>query len=203
MSSSSVLIIDNGGGSIKAGLMDQETCRMFPNATAKVQKSMQYLISDQMESFHNGSLLQFIRPCDRGYTNNWQCQIEVWTRLFQEHYKIIPKDTSLLLTEPIYNLPSIQRDWNEIVFEYFGFKEYLRRPTMWFSAYGHEKAMFEAGKPPIADSYSCTVVDSGFSFSHVAPFINGRCQRRGVSTSNNHYISNNHVLCVIFDRLNV
>jgi actin-related protein 6 len=182
---SGVLIIDNGAGSIKAGFVEQDAPLILPNATAKVQKSMQYLISDQIEQFNNGSLLQFIRPFDRGYLNNWQCEIEVWTRLFNEHCRLKPQETSLVVTEPPLNPTSLQNDANEVIYEYFGFKECLRRPTMWFSAYGcvNTPTWKQMDKFPSC-SQSCTVIDSGFSFTHVAPFINMKCQKHCVSFIN-------------------
>jgi actin-related protein 6 len=176
------LILDNGAGNLKAGLYSYHHLNgngnvnsldplwVLPNLTAKVQKSMQYLIADQVQDFLNASLLQFVRPFDRGYLNNWQCEIEVWTYLFHEKMKLSPSETSLVLTEPLLNLESIQNDTNEVVFEYFGFKDYMRRPAASFSAY-------------LAGWDGCTVVDSGFSFSHVVPFVQGRCQRNAVSNN--------------------
>lgn len=167
------LLLDNGAGSIKAGWHSSEApAHVFPNATAKVQKSMQYMVGDQIHEFLNSSLLQFTRPFDRGYTNNWQCEIEVWSYLFNEKLRISPQDTSLVVTEPLMNLETIQNETNEIVFEYFGFKEYFRRPAPCFSAY------------QLGAEVGCTVVDSGFSFTHVVPFVNNRCQRHAIRRIN-------------------
>ncbi len=59
------LIIDNGGHQIKAGLDTHTYPVVILNCTAKVQKSMQYLVSDQILQYsHNRSLLHFIRPLD-------------------------------------------------------------------------------------------------------------------------------------------
>lgn len=137
---------------------------------------MEYLIGDQIEGYRNGSLLQFSRPCDRGFINNWQCEVEVWSYLFHERSRIKPADTSLVMTEAPLNLPTIQNDTNEVVFEYFSFKEYFRRPAIWFSNYG-------AVHNPLINSHrlpGSIVVDSGFSFTHVAPFINDKCQKHAV-----------------------
>jgi actin-related protein 6 len=176
-----IFILDNGAGYIKAGFLQQGEPIKFPNATAKVNKSMQYLVGDQIETFNNGSLLNFTRPFDRGYLNNWQCEIEVWTRLFGEHCKLKPQDTSLVLTEPPLNPSTLQNDANEVVFEYFGFKECLRRPAIWFSAYGTvNNPEWKHAEQFASCDKSCTVIDSGFSFTHVAPFINLKCQKDAV-----------------------
>lgn len=171
------LIIDNGAGSLKAGWAHTDTpSHVFPNATAKVKKSMEYLVGNKIEEYVNGAQLIFNRPFDRGYINNWKCEIEVWSLLLNEHLRCSPSQTSLVLTEPPLNPTTIQNETNEVVFEYFGFYEYLRRPAMWFSAYGAtNNPNWNRNRFP-----ACTVVDSGFSFSHVAAFIEGRCVRSTV-----------------------
>jgi actin-related protein 6 len=171
------LIIDNGGGNVKVGFAQQDEPNVFPNCTAKMKKSMQFLVAEQIFQCQNSSLLDITRPFDRGYLTNWQSEIEVWSHLFRDTHKCNPAETSLLVTEPLLNPFSVQSDMNEIIFEYFGFKECLRRPAPWFSAndcmnYQH----LDEEKLP-----ACCIVDSGFSFTHVAPFLNGKCHRKGVS----------------------
>jgi len=169
-----VLLLDNGGGLVKAAYDFEDHPKVIPNATASIHKSMQTFVADEIEQCQNRSVLHFVRPCERGYVTNWQCEIDIWTRLFNELIQCNPSDTSLILTEPILNIPSIQNELNEIIFEYFGFKEYVRKPSMWFSAYS---CLQKNDRENIA----CTVVDSGFSFTHVAPFVNYRCIRNAVS----------------------
>ncbi len=171
-----VFILDNGASSIKAGFSSQEEPTLLYNATAKVDRSMEYLVGNQIDSYRNGSLLKFCRPFDRGYLTNWGCEIDIWHHLFGEYSSCNPSETSLVLTEPPLNPESIQNDTNEIVFEYFGFSEYFRRPAFAFSAYGsiNNPTWNPSGLP------CCTVVDSGFSFTHIAPFINGKCQKHAV-----------------------
>ncbi len=171
------LILDNGGGKLKFGSSeDQQPKVVFTNAAAKINKTMQYLVGDQIDEFSNGSLLNFSRPFDRGYLTNWQCELDVWNRLFST-FQLKPAEHSLILTEPFYNPESIQNDTNEVVYEYFGFKEYMRRPAATFSAYEY---LTQGGNKSSALS-SCLVIDSGFSFSHAVPFVNGRCQKAHVS----------------------
>jgi actin-related protein 6 len=172
------LIIDNGGGSIKAGLASSNKVVNIPNACAKVDKSIQYLVSEQILDYRSGSLLHFTRPFDRGYLNNWQCEIDIWTYMFGTHFQgLNPNETSLVLTEPPLNPATLQNDTNEVVFEYFGFQEYLRRPAAFFS-------MHEFCANPdwnISGNDSCVIVDSGFSFTHTVPFVNRTCQTPAVS----------------------
>lgn len=173
----STYIIDNGAGKIKAGLANQQVPISITNATAKIDKSMQYLIGDDIDNFNgNGSLLQLTRPFDRGYINNWKCQTEIWDNIFTK-IGCKPLDSRLIITEPPLNPESIQNDMNEIIFEYYGFQEYLRKPSVWFSAYSTMKnEEINERKLPF-----CTIVDSGFSFSHSVPFVDYRCVRSAVS----------------------
>lgn len=172
------LILDNGAGTIKVG-WSHEDCptHILPNATAKVKKSMEYLVGKKIEDYLNGSQLIFSRPFDRGYLCNWKCEVDVWTSIITELMAVNPTQTSLVLTEPPLNPTTIQNETNEVVFEYFGFHEYNRRPAMWYSAFGatNDNSLNPNSLPV------CTVVDSGFSFSHSAIFVDGRCVRPSVS----------------------
>lgn len=178
---SNTLIMDNGGGTIKVGWAhESEPRHVVPNATAKVKKSMEYLVGKKIDDYLNGSQLIFSRPFDRGYLCNWKCEVDVWTSIFHEQINCVPSQTSLLLTEPLINLPTIQNETNEVVFEYFGFQEYSRKPSMWYSAYGstNDPNVNQTGSPV------CLVLDSGFSYSHTAIFVDGKCVRPSIRRVN-------------------
>jgi actin-related protein 6 len=173
-----MLVVDNGGGHLKVGRDSQKEPLLLANMTAKVSKSMQYLVSDQIYECRDGSSLNFIRPCDRGYLNNWACEIDVWNYMLAlpQLKSINVSDASLVLTEPPVNPTTLQNDTNEVMFEYFGFKEYSRRPSQWFSMYefchdlNWNRDQF----------HSCVIVDSGFSFTHAVPFVNKSCKANAV-----------------------
>lgn len=179
---SAVLILDNGGCKIKYGTESNVTPQgSMTNCTARVNKQMQVLVGEQVDASFNGSNLCFSRPFEKGYLVNWACELDVWGRLFGAScLNIVTTEMALVLTEPPFNPDSIQNDTNEIVFEEYGFREYMRRPSAWFSAY--EFAM----EPPVdaCNPSCCTVVDSGFSFSHSLPFISSRCRKQTVSVIN-------------------
>jgi actin-related protein 6 len=140
---------------------------------------MEFLVGDQVENYLNGSLLQFSRPFERGYLVNWPAEIDVWNRILcsSSGLNINAKECQLVLTEAPFNPESLQNDMNEVVFEDFGFREYTRKPSAWFSAYEFSR------DPPPGTEYpsSCTVVDSGFSFSYSMPFQDLRCHKKAVS----------------------
>ncbi len=207
------IILDNGAGRIKYGppslesnlggeadtaaqsnRISQNTRNSMPNCVARMNKQMQVLVGDEVDGVANGSLLTYTRPFERGYMTNVHCQIEVWSRLFNKILNVsAPAQTSLLLTEAPFCPESMQNDMNEVLFEDFGFGECLRRPAAWFSAY--EFAATNAAAPSssssssfvpssLQDPRSCIVVDSGFSFSHVFPFVQGKCVKKAVKRVN-------------------
>ena len=209
--SNNVLILDNGAGRLKFGcaLVSQgnERCQMkgsIPNCIAKVNKQMQVLVGDQMEEVHDKSTLKYTRPFERGYMTNPHCQIEIWRRLIETPTMlgglVKPESTCLVMTEPPFSPEPIQNDINEVIFEEFGFSEYLRRPAAWFSAYEFEQSRclekldhtpcplshnpYNASPPHSPTSNCCTIVDSGFSFTHIFPFLDGKCKKTAVKRVN-------------------
>jgi actin-related protein 6 len=178
-----VCIIDNGAGKIKAGVckhpnsIDDLLQVKHTNCTARVIKQMNILVADEVDNCFNGSLLQYNRPFDRGYLVNWQCETEVWSRLFGSGgLNIKPSESSLCVTDAPFTPEILQNDMNEVVFEEYNFLEYLRKPSAWFSAY-----QFALNHPENTQNATCcAVIDSGFSFTHTMPFLNGKCQKSAV-----------------------
>eukprot|EP01035_Chromulina_nebulosa_P022047 gene22047-28540_t len=127
--SENCLIVDNGAGRIKYGLYNSEisyndyNIKSIPNCSARIHKQMQILIGEEIDNFHNGSLLQYTRPFDRGYLNNWPLEIDIWRSLLdQTNGSLNIKDInncSLIMTEPFLNPDPWQNDTNEVLFELF------------------------------------------------------------------------------------
>jgi len=121
-------------------------------------------------------------------------EIQIWNRIFSKSVlSINPNECNLVLTESPFNLESIRNDMNEVVFEEFGFSSYLRRIPAWFSAYNFSRTSPEIStsrfqfQPDSSlsndSSSSCIVIDSGFSYSHVFPFICLKPQSHAVRTT--------------------
>jgi actin-related protein 6 len=55
----------------------------------------------------------------------WECEKIVWDRVFNQ-IKIKPSETSLLVTEPYFNLPSLAETFDQMVFEEWEFQSYYR-----------------------------------------------------------------------------
>ena len=71
-------ILDNGAHRIKYGWAG-ETSPMgsMPNCVAKINKSMQVFVGDDIDSIPNTSQLLLSRPCDRGMLVNWNTERDV------------------------------------------------------------------------------------------------------------------------------
>eukprot|EP01041_Mallomonas_annulata_P003899 gene3899-7780_t len=178
----SSVVIDNGGGILKFGWAGEESPQAsVPNCIAKVDKEMQVLVADEIDSFFNGAILHYTRPFDRGFLLNWQCEIEIWQRIFSStHLNLNTEQSSLVITEAPFTPEALQNEMNEVIFEDFQFLNYLRRPATWFSAYEFECTH----KTSVSYPSSCLVIDSGFSFTHSMPFTAGKCLRHGCKRIN-------------------
>jgi actin-related protein 6 len=139
-------MIDNGAGKLKAGtcknstsIRNEITPMKQTNCTARMTKQMNILIGDDVDKCLNGSLLHYNRPFDRGYLVNWQCEIDIWSKLFSSNrLNVNPSESSLCVTDSPFTPEQLQNDMNEVVFEEYSFQEYLRKPAAWFSAYDYQ-----------------------------------------------------------------
>ncbi len=97
----------------------------------------------------------------------------MWDYVFgNDVLKIRPPDLSLVLTEPVFNFPSIQDTLNEIFFEEYRFKSLLCTPAPTLSAVNYSESH--------PDSLCCIVVDTGYSFTHIVPYYRGKVVPKGI-----------------------
>ncbi|BDA44347.1 Actin-related protein 6 [Coccomyxa sp. Obi] len=167
-----VIVLDNGGSSCKIGLAGQsEPYRVFPNAIGRAKGERQSFVGDQLLSYRDASSLVLRRPFDRGYLVNWDVEKAVWWRAFKSLLQVQPQDCSLLMTEPPFNLPSIQSSTLQMVFEEYGFSSFASLPAQPLSL-----RAWAAERPdlPAAAAGVGVVVDAGFSFTHAVPLCDGR-----------------------------
>lgn len=176
MTSMRSVVLDNGAGSIKYGIGGEKSPRIMSNCTARMQNSMNELVGDEVDAFNNHSLLKYTRPFDRGYLVNWRTEIDVWNRIFDvDHLNISPMNHSLVVTEPFLNPLEFQNEMNEVVFEDYRFESCCRRPAVCFLEHYFQQ---QHDKANAATRHGCMlVVDSGFSFTHIVPFIDHKAVR--------------------------
>ncbi|KAL2500703.1 Actin-related protein 6 [Forsythia ovata] len=176
---SNVVVLDNGAGLIKAGMGgERDPSCVVPNCTARPPSSKKWLVADQLlspaEDLTSATLR---RPLDRGYLINPDLQSTLWAHLFTNLLKINPSTTSLLLTEPLFTLPSIQRSVDEIIFEEFNFK------ALFVADSPSLVHLYEASRRPyglVTKTQCSLVVDCGFSFTHAAPVFQNFTLNYGV-----------------------
>ena len=93
----------------------------------------------------------------------------MWDYTFgKKGLNLSPRSTSLVMTEPYFNFSSIREGLSEILFEEYGFSSVLRTHPADLSAYNAAAAEEEGGA-----SNAALVVDSGYSFTHIVPFVKG------------------------------
>ncbi|WCJ30031.1 actin-related protein 6 [Euphorbia peplus] len=178
---SNVVVLDNGGGSIKAGHGgERDPLIVIPNCLYRPLSSKKFLhpspitAASPAEDLTSASVR---RPIDRGYLINPDLQRDIWNHLFQSLLHINPSNFNLLLTEPPFTLPSIQRATDELVFEEFGFR------SMFVSDSAKLVHLYEASKRPyglVSKAQCSLVVDCGFSFTHAAPVFQNFTVNYGV-----------------------
>ncbi|XP_052199836.1 actin-related protein 6 [Diospyros lotus] len=178
---SKVVVLDNGAGLIKAGIAgERDPAAVVPNCLARPLSSKKWLIADQLlysSADHDLTSAAVRRPFDRGYLLNADLQREIWSHLFSTVLHVTPSSTSLLLVEPLFNLPSIQATVDEIVFEDLGFK------SLFVADSPSLVHLYEASRSPygvVSKTQTSLVVDCGFSFTHAAPVFQNFTVNYGV-----------------------
>eukprot|EP01138_Halocafeteria_seosinensis_P011295 gb/GECG01011538.1/.p1 GENE.gb/GECG01011538.1/~~gb/GECG01011538.1/.p1 ORF type:complete len:503 (+),score=61.11 gb/GECG01011538.1/:1-1509(+) len=121
------IVLDNGGYKLRAGFagLREPACDMV-NATAHVEKQINTLIGDDIETHVNDkSQLRYTRPIQRGYITDFDTQKTLWERVFSEEVlDIHPQEHALLCTQPYFNASTITKYLCEMVFEQFGFQSF-------------------------------------------------------------------------------
>ncbi|ESR64118.1 actin-related protein 6 [Citrus sinensis] len=166
---SNIVVLDNGGGLIKAGHGgERDPAVTIPNCMYRPLSSKKFIHPSPTAASATEDLTSAAvrRPIDRGYLINSDLQRDIWAHLFSSLLHISPSASSLLLTEPLFALPSIQRATDELVFEDFNFKSlFVADPPSLVHLY-------EASRRPyglLSETQCSLVVDCGFSFTHAAP----------------------------------
>lgn len=174
-----VVVLDNGAGLVKAGIGgERDPIAVVPNCMARPLSSKKWLLADQLlSSTEDLTSATLRRPFDRGYLINPDLQSTLWSHIFTTLLKITPSQSSLLLTEPLFTLPSIQRSVDELVFEEFNFK------SLFVSDCPSLAHLYEASRSPygmVSKTQCSLVVDCGFSFTHAAPVFQNFTLNYGV-----------------------
>ncbi|XP_002527184.2 actin-related protein 6 isoform X1 [Ricinus communis] len=175
---SNVIVLDNGGGYIKAGHGgERDPVTIIPNCVYRPLSSKKYLHPSSSTTTEDLTSAVIRRPIDRGYLINPDLQRDIWNHVFTSLLHVTPSSSSLLLTEPLFTLPSIQRATDELVFEDFGFN------SLFITDSPKLVHLYEASRRPyglVSKAQCSLVVDCGFSFTHAAPVFQNFTLNYGV-----------------------
>nr|CAD7448036.1 unnamed protein product [Timema bartmani]CAD7459813.1 unnamed protein product [Timema tahoe] len=169
-----VFVLDNGAYTSKAGFASSGEPRAIPNCIMKAKSERRRpFIGDQVEDCRDASGLFYILPFQKGYLVNWDVQKNVWDYIFgKDCCSVNFTESPLIVTEPYFNFNSIQEGMAEIFFEDYECQGLLRINSGDLSSY-----KYRTDKP---SSLCCLLVDSGFSFTHIVPYIKGKKLKQGI-----------------------
>ncbi|GJJ13484.1 hypothetical protein Clacol_007738 [Clathrus columnatus] len=193
-----IIILDNGAHTIKVGLSTESVPRLVPNAAIRSKGDKQLYIGQEFDNCRDYSSLTNRFSFERGYLTDWDVQKAVWDYLFSSEGMASDfKNTSLLITEPPFNFRSIQEKYDQLVFEEYEFESYVRCPgrsnslkqsqdeefipLLLATALAPYGSLFASPQHLNVPYPECSiVVDSGFSFTHVVPIMQGQILWGGV-----------------------
>ncbi|KAF7634225.1 hypothetical protein Mgra_00006403 [Meloidogyne graminicola] len=167
------LILDNGAHSMKIGYSTSNTAKIIPNTIfkSKTDKKRVY-IADELEECSDRSSLYFSLPFERGYLVNWDIQLQIWNRIFGKNcFDVDYQKCRLVLTDPNDIARAFSDDnTEEIIFENFCFHSLLKTSAPSCAAQSHCSI----------ENPCCIIIDSGHSFTHIVPYVQGRIAMKGV-----------------------
>ncbi|XP_058461856.1 actin-related protein 6 [Malaya genurostris] len=169
MSDSNVFVLDNGAFYAKVGMSEWSKPRVVPNCITKAKSERRRpFVGSQIDECRDVSGLFYILCFQRGYLVNWDIQKTVWDYIFsQECCPVNFSETPLLITEPLFNFQSIQEAMLEILYEEYDCDAVCKTTSVDMAAFNYTHG--EDKKKPLC----CVVVDMGYSFTHIVPFIKG------------------------------
>ncbi|KAI8329659.1 actin-related protein 6 [Chlamydoabsidia padenii] len=163
------LILDNGASTIKIGFAHQPAPKFIPNVILRGRTDRRQYIADQVDDCSDFSSLLYRLAFEKGYLTNWGLERTIWDRVFKQVFKIDAKETQLVMTEPLFNLAAIQEAYDQIIFEEYGFESCYRTTGPQLCAYNDWHDLFSDPKDSVPDC--ALIVDSGYSFTHIIPFL--------------------------------
>ncbi|KAM7350509.1 actin-related protein 6 [Cochliomyia hominivorax] len=175
---SATMVLDNGAYTAKLGLSSHDDPQINLNCIMKAKaERRRAFIGNQIDECRDASGLFYILCFQKGYLLNWDVQKTVWDHFFSpEGCGISLEDRNMLVTEPQLNFPSIQEAMIEILFEEYHCAGIHKSTTAELAAYNYCAESEET----TMHNLNCIVVDVGYSFTHIVPFIRGKRVTKGI-----------------------
>ncbi|KAI0688710.1 actin-like protein Arp6 [Cytidiella melzeri] len=183
MKNTHIVVVDNGAATIKLGVVAGKAqvtakfvAQIVQNAIVRSKGAKTTYVGHEIDTCRDFSSLHYRLPFEKGYLVDWDAQKAIWDDLFTDKYLgVAPSETSLLLTEPYFNLPNLQDVYDQFIFEEYEYRSYYRCTPASLVPYG---SLFQGDGLP---SPECMlVIDAGFSYTHVVPILNGSIIWQGV-----------------------
>jgi len=119
------LILDNGSGSIKAGLStDNEPKHIFPEIVGRPREKWKNKLTKELyvgdDAFEGLNQMVIRHPIENGIIENFEDMEKLWEYTFFEKLDANPMRHPLILTEPPYNPKPNREKVAELMFESFG-----------------------------------------------------------------------------------
>uniref|UniRef100_A0AC35TQ23 Actin-related protein 6 n=1 Tax=Rhabditophanes sp. KR3021 TaxID=114890 RepID=A0AC35TQ23_9BILA len=167
MNQPNLFILDNGASTIKAGFSTSSTPKIITNAIIKCKSDRNRLyIGAQVDELTDKSALFCNIPCERGYIMDYNIQYQIWDQMWgPECFNIDFANTNLVLTDANLNVPAIKNCNLEVMYEYYGFGGLLETSA---SSLVASDRLWQQNKK------ACLVVDTGYSFTHILPYVDGK-----------------------------
>lgn len=134
---------------------------------AKSEKRRPF-IGNQIEECRDISGLFYILSFTKGYITNWETQKNVFDHVFSSEFQVNFSETTLIITEPLFNFPTIQEAMMEIFFEEYDCSALAMTTAPDLCQYHYTNT--QEDYTPLC----CLVIDLGYSFSHIIPFVKGK-----------------------------
>lgn len=134
---------------------------------AKSEKRRPF-IGNQIEECRDISGVFYILSFSKGYITNWEVQKNVFDYIFSTEFPVNFTESKLIITEPLFNFPIIQEAMVEIFFEEYDCCALAKTTAADLCQYNYTNT--KEGAEPLC----CLVIDLGYSFSHIVPFVKGQ-----------------------------
>ncbi|GJE94184.1 actin family protein [Phanerochaete sordida] len=166
-----IVVVDNGASTIKLGVLGakEREPRIISNAIVRSKGDKATYYGQELDNCVDFSSLHYRLPFEKGYLVDWDAEKAIWDGIFRKEFLgIEPSESSLLITEPYFNLPKLQDVYDQMVFEEYEFEAYFRCAPAYTIPYS---GLCRQGNLP--DPECMLVIDSGFSYTHVVPIFDG------------------------------
>lgn len=147
---------------------------LIPNYIAKTKNGRETFVGNEIDDCKDFSGLFYNLSFHKGILVNWDTQRAVWNQIIKKQ-NVDPSTSQIIITEPIFNFSYTQECLEEVFFEEYGFEGFVRTTAPTLAAYKYMKDN---------SNDFCLVVDSGYSFTHIAPFYKGKIILEGIRRIN-------------------